>query len=307
MTSIVVVNWNSGPFLEKCVQSLRKHAGGCSVIVVDNASTDGSTDFTAETGPEVTLLRNSENTGFAAACNRGWRSVEDERILFLNPDTECLPGSVGCLEETLAADPSIRAVGGCLVSPDGLEQTGFNVRPFPTIGSVAADMFFVDEIRRFFKGGPGKGTAAGAVDVDQPAAACLMTTREALDSIGGFDETFRPAWFEDVDFCKRIHGGGGRIQFQPRARFLHHGGYSLDRMPRKDFLQSFHTNQIRYFRKHHGRPAARRVRRLITMGLLLRSAVSLAYPLIRNTSRIESAKIFWDTRRYISGCNEACL
>jgi len=96
-----------------------------------------------------------------------------------------------------------------------------------------------------------------------------MVARTALDAIGGFDEIFSPAWFEDVDLCRRIRNQGGRIQYQPGARFIHHGGYSLRRMRRQDFLVLFHTNQIRYFNKHHGPRTASRVKRWVILGLLL--------------------------------------
>ncbi len=300
MISVVIVNWNSGRFLERCVQSLREHARECQVIIVDNASTDISLQLATELDSTLTVLRNKSNTGFAAACNRGWRTAKGETILFLNPDTECFPGSIRCMEQTLSRNRTVWAVGGCLVSPDGKPQAGFNVRRFPTIGSVAAEMFFIDELRRVYRRKHlDTVLPPDAVDVDQPAAACLMATRTALSSIGGFDEAFYPAWFEDVDLCLRMHKRGGRIQFQPQARFLHHGGYSLDRMARQDFLKYFHTNQIRYYRKHRGLMAALHVQKLITLGLLLRCAISLAYPLIKNTSRKKSAGIFWGAMKNI--------
>jgi len=127
-----------------------------------------------------------------------------------------------------------------------------------------------------------------------------MTKRKALVAVGGFAESFHPAWFEDVDLCYRIRQSGGRIQFHPKARFIHHGGYSLDRMPGEDFLAHFHGNQIRYFRKHLGRTAASRVRTLVVAGLLLRSALSFLYPMARNVSRTRSAGIFWKAFRSIA-------
>jgi N-acetylglucosaminyl-diphospho-decaprenol L-rhamnosyltransferase len=307
MISIVIVNWNSGLLLEKCIRSLKENAQGCRIIIVDNASTDNSLQYADKVGVETTLIQNDANMGFAAACNRGWRAANGEHILFLNPDTECFPGSIPRLEQTLSEDNTIWAVGGRLVDPDGEPQTGFNVRPFPTVGSVAAEMFFIDEMRRAFRRNRLSETILyeKATDVEQPAAACLMTTRTALESIGGFDEAFYPAWFEDVDLCLRIKKGGGRIQYQPQARFLHHGGYSLDRMPRQDFLKYFHTNQIRYFRKHHGLLAALTIQKLIILGLLLRSALSLAYPILPKTSRTRSAGIFWNALLHIVKSKEA--
>jgi N-acetylglucosaminyl-diphospho-decaprenol L-rhamnosyltransferase len=144
--------------------------------------------------------------------------------------------------------------------------------------------------------------SAGAIpgDVDQPAAACLMITRTALESVDGFDENFSPAWFEDVDLCRRIRNQGGRIRYEPQAKFLHHGGHSLAQLSRREFLEIFHRNQIRYFRKHHGIRAAARVRLLIVAGLLLRSGLSLAIPPAPEKSRKTAAAAYWKAAGAIS-------
>lgn len=306
MVSVVIVNWNSGPFLRRCILSLERYAPQCRIITVDNASTDDSHRAAVASRPDITLICNDSNRGFATACNQGWRTAESEHILFLNPDTECCDGSVAALEQTFAADETIWAAGGCLVGADGRPQYDFNVRRFPTIGSVSSEMFFLDEFRGLFrKRRSGEAMHPGeAMDVDQPAAACLMVTRNALDSIGGFDESFYPAWFEDVDLCFRIRETGSRIRYQPKARFLHHGGYSLQGMSGDDFLIYFHKNQIRYFRKHRGLPAALYVQKLIILGLLLRAAGSFLYPLASGASRVQSAGIFWRALSKISRSGE---
>jgi GT2 family glycosyltransferase len=299
LISIVIVNWNSGKFLENCVLSLLKNAGGCEIIVVDNASADSSLQFIARTEADIKVLRNDRNMGFAAANNLGWRASKGSRILFLNPDIECLPESISRLSQQLAADHTVWAIGGHLVSPSGKSQAGFNVKAFPTVGRVVAEMLFLDEIWPAHLSFRRTASSQLAVDVDQPAAACLMVARTALEAVGGFDETFRPAWFEDVDLCRRIRDLGGRIQYHPAARFLHHGGHSLSQMTRERFLESFHTNQIRYFRKHHGRRSAGRVKRWIVVGLLLRSAVSIVRALAPRETRLSSARTFWKAARHI--------
>jgi N-acetylglucosaminyl-diphospho-decaprenol L-rhamnosyltransferase len=305
--SIIIVNWNSGRLLQGCVQSLLKNAVGSQIIVVDNASTDSSVLFAQEIhAADVSIIRNDRNAGFAAGNNLGWKRSSGDRILFLNPDTECLPDSMSRLEQTLAADSSVWAAGGHLLSPSGESQQGFNVRAFPSIGSVAAEMFFIDKLwpanhkPRTHRADP----EMSAVDVDQPAAACLMVAKTALETVGGFDEAFSPAWFEDVDLCKRIRHRGGRIQYQPQARFIHHGGYSLDNMTRQDFLEIFHANQIRYFKKHHSLQAAARVKRLIVAGMALRSALSIARSPIRSATRMAAAQMFWRTARHFGSLRE---
>jgi N-acetylglucosaminyl-diphospho-decaprenol L-rhamnosyltransferase len=299
MTAIVIVNWNSGKLLENCIHSLLRNSRGTRIVVVDNASTDTSLQFGPENYTNCTLIRNCRNRGFAAACNQGWRIGSDPHVLFLNPDVEVFPGSVGCLEKTIEMDAGVWAAGGQLLSPSGSPQPKFNVRPFPTVWRVAFEMLLLDRLHVNRALWSPRAGAVGPAEVDQPAAACLMVTRQALEKIGGFDERFYPAWFEDVDLCRRIRDGGGRILYQPAARFLHHGGYSLQSLSRRNFLEFYHTNQIRYFQKHQGPRAAARVRRLIATGLLLRCAASLAYPLAPASTRVVSAKIFWGAARCI--------
>src|SRR5262249_21783013 len=118
LISIVIVNWNSGRLLERCVESLLRGPRVYEIIVVDNASADPSLDFLGRMSYPLTLLRNAENTGFAAGNNRGWRFSRGEHVLFLNPDTESTPGAVEKLESLLVEDRSIWAAGGKLVRPD---------------------------------------------------------------------------------------------------------------------------------------------------------------------------------------------
>ncbi len=289
------------------MRSLLQNAGKCQIVVVDNASEDSSLQFARDTGADLLILRNERNLGFAAANNIGWRAARGTFILFLNPDTECLPGSVDCLRGTLAADRRVWAAGGCLVSLSGQSQAEFNVRAFPTVESVAATMLFLDKIwpKHPWSAGCASPPGGAAVDVDQPAGACLMVSRDALELLGGFDESFAPAWFEDVDLCRRIWDRGGRIQYQPAARFLHHGGYSLGLLSQRDFLRFFHANQLRYFHKHFGPAAARRVRRWIVLGLCLRSALSLACASEPGKSRLSSARSYRAAARDILRSEEA--
>jgi N-acetylglucosaminyl-diphospho-decaprenol L-rhamnosyltransferase len=285
----VIVNWNSGSLLRLCIQSLARNAPGAEVILVDNASEDHSIRTALDDAPGCVTLLNNRNLGFAAACNRGWRSGAGDPVLFLNPDTEAGEGAVSRLEEVLEGNHSLWALGGQLIDASGRPQVGFNIRSFPSVASVAADTLLLDVLwprnpwtRRYLMLDDSHQSFR---EVDQPAAACLMVRRQALEAVGGFDERFYPAWFEDVDLCRRIRDAGGRIAYEPLARFRHYGGASLTRLPQDKFLEYYHTNQCRYFNKHHGRKAGRRVRRLAIAGLWLRGMLSLIRP-PRGRSRI---------------------
>lgn len=306
--STVIVNWNSGSFLERSVFSILDHADGCEVIVVDNRSEDASLAFADRLGDRIDTVRNKTNLGFAAANNIGWRRGGGGLVLFLNPDAEALPGSIHALALPLREDPSIWATAGKLISPEGTPQVGFNIRAFPTLGSVFAEAFFLDEIlpgnpwtRRYRASDLDYDSSQ---DVDQPAAACLMVRRSVLERLGGFDESYKPAWFEDVDFCRRLRSAGGRILFVPGAGFIHHGGSSLRRLDRGEFLEYFHMNRVLYFAKHHGKKAAARVRILSVAGLRLRAALSFVYPLVEGSGRIACARIFWCAAQKIAAARE---
>jgi N-acetylglucosaminyl-diphospho-decaprenol L-rhamnosyltransferase len=302
MISVVIVNWNSGMLLQRCILSLASE--DCEIVVVDNASTDGSLTGLSSR-PGLSTIRNDSNAGFAAANNTGWRRSSGDPVLFLNPDVEALAGSIPALAEVLRADRSLWAAGGLLVGRNGKPQFDSYVRPFPSIGGIAAEMFFVEEI---WPGNPwtakrihSRSGLHGILEVDQPAAACLMIRREVLEALDGFDEGFAPAWFEDVDLCKRIRDRGGRTALHTGARFLHEGGASVSRLGYESFVKIYRGNQIRYFAKHHGKGAAKRVRRILVAGMILRSAASILFPIAPNASRMKSAGLFWRSAREISG------
>ncbi len=308
MISVVVVNWNSGILLEKCVASLLRHAVGCEIIVVDNASEDHSADFVPKVRPALLLVRNAENAGFAVASNEGWRRSRGDCILFLNPDVQCLESAVDGLYLALGQAASRWAAAGMLLRPDDSGRAEASVRRLPTVASVAAEMLLLDEI---WPGNPWtaryrmtRDDLSGDREVEQPAAACLMCRRAALEALGGFDEGFAPAWFEDVDLCKRILDSGGKILYHPSARFIHSGGYSMARLPFARFLEIYHSNQIRYFLKHHGAREAARVRRYIVAGMRLRAALSILLPVAKGCSRRGSFRAFSLAARRISKSGE---
>ncbi len=278
MIAAVVVNWNSGALLERCIRSLQENAPGCEIILVDNASKDSSLGFLERLESPPLLLRNAGNAGFAAAGNQGWRASRADNILFLNPDAEAMTGGAEALARRLGAEPEVWGAGGRLLTAGNNRTVERSVRSFPTVGAVAAEMLLMDEIwprnpwtRRYRMT---EWDHNSLRDVDQPAAACLMVKRAALETLDGFDESFWPAWFEDVDLCKRIRDAGGRIVFEPSAVFRHSGGVSLNSLTPEEFMRPYYRNMIRYFCKHHGPAQAGHVRRCVLAGLYLRGFVS---------------------------------
>lgn len=251
----VIVNWNSGDYLMRLLASLAPLFPELrSVIVVDNASQDESAE-TAAHFPGVSLRQLAVNAGFAAAANQGIAQSDSRYVLLLNPDVELAAQAVRELYRRLEENPAAGIGCGRLTNPDGSNQDSFQLRPLPRFWSVLADVLFLDELTRPLarhrqshrntrQGEPG-------IRVEQPAAACWLLRKEAWLELGGFDESFVPAWFEDVDFCKRLRGSRWEIRWFPDIEIIHRGGLALDTLNYSDFTRFYYGNLLRYLRKHH--------------------------------------------------------
>ena len=212
-----------------CLDALAEMAPGVAATVVDNASSD-ETLKNVRLRPEVSLVANQENRGFAGASNQGFRATEAGQILLLNPDVR-LKTSVVALAE--ACDKHGLAAGQ-LTGPDGLPQAGFTIRRFPTPMSMIFELL---GFNRLWPGNPVNRRyryldrdLEQAGPVEQPAGAFLMIRRDVWENLGGFDEDFQPVWFEDVDFCRRAVESGYRIEYVPRVRAQHDGGHSVRKL-----------------------------------------------------------------------------
>ncbi len=261
--SAVIVNWNSGRHLSRLLGSLGFLSEDLAeVLVVDNASTDQSPEAVADF-PRVRLLRMLRNLGFAGAANHGIAETKTRIVLLLNPDLELNPDSVQSLYEEMNRRPTAAIVSGGLTGEDGVPQSDFQIRPLPTGWSVIRDVLFLDELIR----GVAKPSRVPqtsivppalmdsedqGVEVEQPAAAFWLLRREAWEAVGGFDEQFQPAWFEDVDFCKRVRATQWKIlHFPGHSAAIHHGGLALDRLGYERFVGIYYGNLLRYLKKHH--------------------------------------------------------
>ena len=268
MTSAVaVINWNSGTLLHTCIDSLLATTKGAEILVVDNASSDNSLEPVAHFRDRVDFIRNSVNRGFAAAVNQAFQSTSSTYVLILNPDVQVPPGAIQLLEEFMDAQPRAGAVGG-------YAGDKYLPRAFPTLGSLVRENLglgyqtAVVPDKREFGGHTLRSEAVQAISVDQPAAAAIMIRRDAYDEAGGFDERFFPAWYEDVDFCRRIKAHGWEIFFLRAAEFVHSGGYSADALGNETFLRTYYGNQLKYVEKHFGPLSQALVRTSIAVGMI---------------------------------------
>lgn len=261
--AVVVVNWNSGPCLRSLLESLSPLQNELkATLVVDNASEDGSL-LCARNAAGIQIVRFERNEGFARAANEGIARAGVDFVLLVNPDVEVNAGSVRRLYSRILERPRAAIVCGPLVDRAGRSQN-FQLRPLPTLSNVLSDVLFLDEIAGWARRGRVKdarveacsnsspGSPSG-LEVEQPAAAFWLLRRQAWEEVGGFDSTFYPAWFEDVDFCKRLREKGWQILYFPHCPVFHQGGLALRRLGYRAFVGIYYGNLLKYMRKHHPR------------------------------------------------------
>jgi GT2 family glycosyltransferase len=272
MTSaLAVINWNSGRLLRVCIESLLEAVTTAEIVVVDNASEDGSMHSVEAFRERVHFVRNGVNRGFAAAVNQAFQATASAYVLVLNPDIRAKPGSIQLLETFMNAHPRCAAIGGYV-------GERYLPRALPTMASLVRENLWGTRGTRGQTPRPhlqhskvDEGSdPLSPIKVGQPAAAALMIRRDAYEEVGGFDEQFYPAWYEDVDFCERLTAKGWDIYFAPQAEFIHEGGYSAETMGAERFLRSYYGNQIRYAKKHFSAVGAAAVRASVAAGMIER-------------------------------------
>ena len=267
--SVVVLSWNTRELTLACLDALARDPGrrAREVIVLDNASTDGSADAIASLHPGVRLVRNAENAGYARGNNQGVALASGEHVCLLNSDTEVRLGALDLLVDFLLANPGYGAVGPRLVNPDGSVQKA--CQRFPgLLTALCFDTWLgklwpgtLVERRYHYRDFDHVHTR----DVEQPPGACLVMRTAEYRALGGFDESLW-LFFNDVDLCKRVWGAGKRIRYLAEAEVLHHGGASTRRCP--TMVVTWHRNRLAYYRKHYGALAMPYVRAVVRMRAL---------------------------------------
>ena len=266
---IVIVTYNSGAEIGACLDAARP--SGAEIVVVDNASTDGTIPEVRSRG--IRLVANNTNRGFAAAVNQGFAALATPYVLLLNPDAELLGG----LDSLCAACslPGAAAAGGRLVDAEGRPQIGFMVRQLPTPLILTLEVLLLNRVvpnnpinRRY------RGLQLNyniRIPVEQPAGAFLMVRRAVWQELGGFDESFYPLWFEDVDFCRRALDKGYQLYYVPEAVARHQGGHSISQLSVEKRRVYWYGSLLRYSAKHFRPRSFRAVCLAVVAGSLLRS------------------------------------
>ncbi len=271
--SVVIVNWNTGPLLRRCLDRLPqafRDSQPYEVLVVDNGSTDNSIALAEGSVQRFQSFPMRANLGFARANNVGIRQAKGDVIILLNPDTEPLPGSMGAILDALRAHPRAAAIGPRLLNPAGTLQR--SCRRFPTPGTFVL-LFLkghrvaprLSVLRRYFMEDFAHDTERR---VDQIMGACMAIPREALDRIGLFDERYW-IWFEEVDWCRRATEAGWEVWFTPRAEIIHHGGASFQQVLPVQKEWRFVRSSLRYALRYLGLFAWLILLPLVPVALLL--------------------------------------
>lgn len=253
--SIVILSWNDKQYLEGLLKSLANATKSrtMEIIVVDNASTDGSQEMVAAGFPQVRLIRNKENLGFPKGNNLGMKASQGKYIYVLNSDIKVLDGCVDALADYFDQNPKVGMLGPKILNRDLTHQS--SCRTFPTLWNnfcsstglaktFAGSKLFSGEHMLYFQGDR-------TLEVDVLVGCFWAVRRAALDEFGLLDEGFF-IYAEDVDWCMRCWKAGWRVVFYPGAEAIHYQGTSTTKKDPVRFAVTQQRSVLRFWKKHHG-------------------------------------------------------
>lgn len=251
--SVVIVSYNGRDLLRRCLTSLYENTRGVQfeVIVVDNASQDGTPEMVEAEFTSIRLVRRTTNSGYARAVNEGVSNGHGGAFLILNPDTELTSDALASMYAYLQEHEDIGILAPKLVNGDGSLQ--LSCRAFPNISTALFNRYSL--LTRLF---PQNRFSARYLmsdfdhhaisDVDWVSGACWLLSRRVYDEIGPLDEGY--FWsIEDVDYCRRVHRAGMRVVYYPDVSIVHHIGGSSATLPNRSIVER-HRGMWRYYRTH---------------------------------------------------------
>jgi len=270
--TLVIVSYRVREHLQRCLASLARASGSfpLEIIVVDNASSDGSREMVAEQYPNVRLLANRENVGFAKANNQGLQLAKGRYWMLLNPDTEILPGDANPLRTMVGfmdEHPRVGACGASLFFPDGTRQ--HSAFRFPSLAQIYIDLFPVNwRLRESRLNGryPVSAYESGAPFlIDHPLGAALLVRPEAVAKVGLLDEDYF-IYAEEVEWCMRLKRAGWEVWCVPQARIIHHEAQSTRQFRDTMFVELWKA-RFTLFRKNYSRGFNAAARALVRQGM----------------------------------------
>jgi len=247
--SVIIVNWNTKEFLLRCLESVRQTVKGlgAEVFVVDNGSTDGSGAAVRERFPEVGLIENPMNLGFARANNQALSRTRAKYSLLLNPDTKVKGEAIERLFSFMETHSEAGVAGGQLLNSDGSKQNA--IANFP---SFATELLNKNLLRRMFPNRfPGKVRSyPEPIEVDSVIGAGMMVRREAMEQVGLLDEDYF-LFLEETDWCYRMKKAGWKIYYVPQAEIYHFQGRSAEREKKRARVEYYRSRYL-FFKKNRG-------------------------------------------------------
>lgn len=259
---VIIPSWNGRDLLAACLDSLSRTRGDLRVrvLVVDNASTDGSVEMVRHRHPGVEVQVNASNEGFARACNRGAAMGDAPFLLLLNTDTVLQPGALQRLLHLLQTAPRAAIAAPRLLNPDLTFQSSH--ASFPTLWQ---DLLILTGIGRLTRGDHFPSHAAeegrGAQRVGWVGGACILVRRAAWEALGGLDEGYF-MYAEEMDLCRRLDQAGWEVWYEPGAVVVHVGGGSAVRVAEQSEARLY-CSRVRFYRKHLGARQASLLRLMI--------------------------------------------
>lgn len=282
--SVVIVNWNGAEYLPECLDAVYRHTEGVSVqvILVDNASTDGSVDMVRSRYPQVQVIRNEENLGFARANNQAFPSCRGRYVLLMNPDTRVLGDALTEMVRFMDAHPEAGIAGCRVLNPDLTLQLACR-RSIPTPSIALYRMIGLAKImpssRRFARYNLTYQDDTVEAEVDAVSGSFLMFRPQVLASIGGLDERFF-LYGEELDWCLRAKRQGWKVLYNPAAEIIHYKG-GLSKRNKLRSTYEFHRAMLLFHNKHFAGALARPLNWLVSIGVFLRGILDGVAPLIR--------------------------
>lgn len=319
--SIVIVSWNTRELLRSCLTSIRAKTQGIiyEILVVDNASTDGSAAMVLENFSEAVLMQNNEeNLGFARANNQAFHRSRGRYILLLNPDTIVLDNALGQMVALADAEPQIGALGCKILTIDG----GIDFRCARRFPSLLTELFSRTRLSKRFPYHPlfgrflmGDWDHNSSREVECLVGSCMMVRREVIEQVGLLDEDFF-MYGEDIEWCYRIKKTGWRIFYHSEPQIIHIGSRSTEQNRAEMGIEYLRSMNI-FFRKRHGPGYALAYRILILVTTLIKQLIFSTGLLLTDNSKRKGGYrekvqiqrrvfrwVFSDLESKVCGCTE---
>lgn len=276
--TVVIVSYNSRRFLRRCLDSLKisRDQNPYRVILVDNASSDGTVQMVKKAYEWVDVIVNRDNVGFSSGCNRAIEVSNSEYILFLNPDIEVEPDAITRMLKKMGSSESTGVLGGLVFDASGIPQHSAS-RQIPGLASA---FFHLTGLSRLFP----RSTRISQYsqthtspfqerEVGSVSGSFMMIRKAALDRVGGFDERFF-LYGEDMDICLRVADNGFKVLYYPEARAIHHHRTSTSKRPIRSTYHFYHSMAL-FYRKHYAGSTGRLFSPLVTAACWFMIAVQV--------------------------------